>query len=142
MRSVLVTLLLACFLLSSCGQFPESCFNLSSDSRLPKWFSLPDGSSRESTSVTMCYYVGQKGRTATFILRGAHDAKLAEVTGDLKGLEPQTLKNTPVGAPSRYPSYEVVTVNGVTEVVEHRRMEPIFYVNDNTTVWAQLGVSR
>ena len=32
--------------------------------------------------------------------------------------------------------------NGVTEVFEHRRMEPIFYVTDDPEVRRRLGVDR
>ena len=90
----------------------------------------------------MCYYINQNGRTATFVFRGPHNGKLAEVAGTQKGLEPLTLKQPPAGFPPGYPSYEIITVGGVTDVIEHRRMEPIFYVNDDPSVWAELGVSR
>jgi len=36
--------------------------------------------------------------------------------------------------------YEVLTANGISEVVEHRRMEPIFYINDDPEVRRKLGV--
>jgi hypothetical protein len=36
-------------------------------------------------------------------------------------------------------SYEVVTVNGITEIIEHRKMEPLFYVTDDAAVWEELG---
>ena len=90
----------------------------------------------------MCYYIKQSGRVATFVLRGPLNAELAGVVGTSKGLEPLTLKNPPAGFPPGYPSYEIITVHGVPDVIEHRRMEPIFYVNDDPAVWAELGVSR
>jgi hypothetical protein len=40
----------------------------------------------------------------------------------------------------QYPGYEVVTVDGMTEVIEHRRMEPIFYITDDPQVKQRLGV--
>jgi len=43
---------------------------------------------------------------------------------------------------SGYPSYEVITLNGITDIIEHRRMEPIFYVTDDPAVWKELGVGR
>ena len=98
--------------------------------------------SRASASVHMCYYIEQSGRIATFVLRGPHNEKLAEVAGTQKGLEPLTLRNPPAGFPPGYPSYEIITVHGVPDVIEHHRMEPIFYVNDDPGVWAELGVSR
>ena len=42
--------------------------------------------------------------------------------------------------PLPYPSYEVITANGITEVIEHRQMEPVFYISDDPRVKEQLGV--
>jgi len=137
-----IVLLVCCLAIAGCGYYPESCFDLSSTSRLPKCFSLPAGTSRENATVHMCYFVKQTGRTASFVLRGAHDQKLAEVEGTERGLEPLTLRQSPAGFPPGYPSFEVITVAGITDVIEHRRMEPVFYVNDNPAVWAELGVSK
>jgi hypothetical protein len=39
-----------------------------------------------------------------------------------------------------HPTYEVITVEGTIDVIEHRRMEPIFYLNDDASVWKELGV--
>jgi len=41
-----------------------------------------------------------------------------------------------------YPSYEIITVGRTTEVIEHRKMEPIFYVTDDPSVLSKLGVSK
>jgi len=90
----------------------------------------------------MDYYIKLSGHSATFILRDAKGQKLAKVKGTLKGLEPLKLKNPPPGFPPDYPSYAIITVNGVTEIIEHRQMEPIFYIADDPAVWAELGVSR
>jgi hypothetical protein len=46
-------------------------------------------------------------------------------------------KNPPSGFPPHYPIYEATTVNGITEIIEHRKMEPIFYITDDTNVWKQ-----
>lgn len=135
-------LVLACLSLLGCGFFPESTFELAPESRLPKWFSLPPGHSRAEVTVTMSYYVKPSGRTATFTLSGSRKVKTTEVSGTQKGLQPIKLKNPPPGYPTGYPSYEIITVKGVTEVIEHRRMEPIFYVTDNPAVLAELGISR
>jgi len=133
-------LVAACLSLLGCDFFPESSFELARESKLPKWFVLPKELSRSDVTVTMSYYVRPSGRTATFTLLDAKKQKLAEVKGSLKGLEPLTLKNPQPGFPPGYPSYEIVTVNGMTEIIEHRRMEPIFYVTDEPAVWAELGV--
>jgi len=128
--------------LFGCDAFPEASFNLAPESRLPKWFTLPPGLSRPDVTVRMDYYVKSTGRTAKFILKDLKkNEKLAEVNGTLKGLEPLTLKNPRPGFPPGYPSYEIVTVNGITEIIEHRRMEPIFYITDEPAVRAELGLS-
>ena len=44
--------------------------------------------------------------------------------------------------PGYYPAYEIITVNGITDVIEHRKMEPIFYITDDLAVWKELGVGK
>src|SRR5689334_8736313 len=90
----------------------ESEFVLAPESRLPKWFSIPAGKTRADIKVTMTYYIGLSGRTATFKLLDVQDNKIAEVDGSQKGNEPQELKHPPAGFPPGYPSYEIITVNG------------------------------
>jgi hypothetical protein len=34
--------------------------------------------------------------------------------------------------------YEAITANGITEIIEHRRMEPVFYVNDDPALRSQV----
>lgn len=129
-------------LLAGCNLFPEASFELARESRLPKWFVLPPGLSRTDVTVTMDYYSKASGRTATFILLDKKKQKIAEANGTLQGEKSHSLKNPTAGFPSDYPSYEIVTVNGVTEVIEHRRMEPFFYITDDPTVLAAFGLTR
>jgi hypothetical protein len=58
--------------------------------------------------------------------------------GKVKDGGPFELKHPPQGFPPGYPTYEVITVNGITDIIEHRRMEPIFYVTDDLAVWNEL----
>jgi hypothetical protein len=46
------------------------------------------------------------------------------------------LKNSSQG----YPSYEVITIDGLSDVVEHRAMEPTFYMTDDPAVREELKV--
>ena len=139
-QSIIIVILAAtCLSLFGCEFFPESTFELARESRLPKWFTPPPGLSRSDVTVTMNYYVKPSGRTSIFILRNAKKQKLAEVNGTLTGLEPLKLKNLRSGSPPGYPSYEIVTVNGVTEIIEHRQTEPIFYITDDPAVWVELN---
>lgn len=121
----------------------ESSFNLAKDSRLPKWFEMPKGLSRSEVSVTMDYYIMPGGRKATFKLYKIDDYfSLKTITGEQAGLYPIELKNSQTGYPNGYPSYEVITVDGVTDIVEHRKMEPIFYMVDDPAIWKELGVKK
>ena len=121
-----------------CEYFPESTFTLASESRLPRWMALPPGLTRADVSVNMSYYVKPWGGSATFILRDKKGQVLAKVNGKDKGLKPLQLKNPPKGFDPGYPAYEVITVNGITEIIEHRKMEPIFYVTDDPAVMKEL----
>jgi hypothetical protein len=123
-----------------CDWFSESTFELASDSRLPKWIVIPPGLTRSGVSVTMSDYVWPWGSSATFTLRNAKGETLAKIDGKVRGLSPATLKNPPPGFPPGYPSYEVTTVKDMTEVIEHKKMEPIFYVTDDPAVLKELGV--
>lgn len=143
MHRLFITILAAaCLSLLGCDSLPESSFELARESRLPKWFTLPSGLSRSDVTVTMSYYVKASGRIATFTLLDAKKQKLAEVNGTQKGLEPIKLKNPRPGFTQGYPLYEAVTANGITEIIEHRKMEPIFYITDDPAVLTELGVSR
>ena len=125
-----------------CEWFPESTFELASESRLPKWIALPPGLTRADASITMSYYVMPWGRNTVFILRDAKRQVRTNVRGKTRGSGPSQLKHPPQGFHSGYPSYEVITVNGITDIIEHRKMEPIFYVTDDPAVWKELGVTQ
>lgn len=115
-----------------CEMFPESTFQLSSDSRLPKWITLPPGQTRADVSLTMNYYTVP---LAQFVLRDKNEKVVEKRTGKMRcAIE---LKNPPSGFPPHYPMYEVITVSGITEIIEHRRMGPIFSITDDTAVWKQ-----
>jgi hypothetical protein len=99
----------------------ESSFDLAPDSRLPKWFKVDGALPRADLTVRMSYYVMPNGRTATFTLRDRSGRKLSEKSGTLLGRRPRTPgPNDDGNAPVTYPGYEVVTVDGITEVIEHR----------------------
>jgi hypothetical protein len=109
--------------------FPEATFKLGTGSRPPKWCQPGD------IQVKMNYYVRSDGREATFKCSKSS----TKLTGRLRGLEP--LKMPATDGQLQRPSYEVITVNGVTDIVEHREMEPYFFMTDDPAVWKSLGVS-
>ena len=124
-----------------CDYFPESSFQLANESRLPKWITLPSGLTRADVSITMNYYVKPWGRTAQFILRDEEGRIVKKENGKLRCRAPFELKSPPQGFPPGYPAYEEITVLGMTEIIEHKKMEPIFYITDDPTVWKQYSAS-
>ena len=125
-----------------CEYFPESTFELASESRLPKWITLPPGLTRADVSITMSYYVKPWGRTSTFVLKDTKGQIRRKLYGKDRGSGPNQLKHPPPGFPPGYPTYEVITVNGITDVIEHRKPEPIFYITDDPAVWKELGAAQ
>jgi|SRR5580704_2954186 hypothetical protein len=123
-----------------CEWFPEATFELASESQLPKWITLPPGLTRADVTVTMSYYIMPWGSSARFTLRDKKGKVLTKVSGKLKGSAPFQLKHPPPGFPPGYPAYEAIAVNGVTEIIEHRKQEPIFYVTDDPDVRKELGL--
>lgn len=133
---------LAASLLAACSPTRgcvESSFDLAAESHLPRWFASA-GVPRKQATVTLDYWIGPIGRTATFTLRDHRGRQVARIVGRVQGDEPLSLvPHSDTGA-NPYPIYEVITANGIAEVIEHRRMEPTFYISDDPDVKRQLGV--
>jgi hypothetical protein len=111
-----------------CAFIPESSFELAKESRLPKWISLPAGLTRKDVSLTMDYYTVLSGPDTDFILKDAKGKKLAKMVGKQSCRTPIQLN----------PTYIAITVNGTTDIIEHKKMEPIFYVTDDAAARKQL----
>jgi hypothetical protein len=126
---------------AACGIFPESKFVLSDGSRLPKWFALNAGLSRSQVTVQMSYYISPLGGTATFVMKQRDGSVISKAKGKVRGDHPIYLGPPTTDPLRQYPSYEVVTVNGISEAIEHRAMEPIFYIADDPVILNQLGIA-
>ena len=133
LRLLLITVLLT--VITGCV---ESSFELASDSRLPKWFDVPNGLTRSDFRVTMDYYTG--GNAVFTLYQKDKYFRLKKVKGIPRGNKPIKLKNPPVGFPKHYPMYQVFTVGKNIDVIEHRKMEPIFYVTDDPNLLKELKV--
>ena len=116
----IVVLAISGSMMVGCEWFPESTFELASESRLQKWITLPPGLARADVSLTMNHYINPWGRDSTFILQDKKGQLRTKVYGKTR----------------------VITVNGITDVIEHRKPEPIFYVMDDPAVWKELGVTQ
>jgi hypothetical protein len=124
----------------------ESSFNLASESRLPQGMAIPPGLTRADVTVTLDFYtLGQ----ARFTLRDKTGKKRTTVTGKTKG-NPIYLKATPKGPDPTVPGYELVVINGVTEImkcrpyrehenmVQNGRIVALFYVIDDPAIREEL----
>jgi hypothetical protein len=138
-RSLLFSILYLA--VASCGIFPESKFLLSDASRLPKWFALDAGMLRSQVMVEMSYYISPISGTATFLMKRRDGSVISKAKGKVRGDHPIYMGPPTTDPLRQYPSYEVVTVNGISEAIEHRGMEPIFYIADDPAILDKLGIA-
>ncbi|MFT5260860.1 MAG: hypothetical protein ACI9J2_000754 [Saprospiraceae bacterium] len=118
MRKILISIVIT--LLVGCA---ESNFELASDSRLPRWFTLAEGLERSDVIVTLSYNFKPSGRYAVFEIESTGERYREKVKGKQRG--PYTLE---IDGSQR--QFEVFTINDVTEVVEHSDVESVFYVTE------------
>jgi hypothetical protein len=133
-----VTLTIALlFILAACDLFPESMFQLAPESRLPRWYVFPKGVERKDVSLEMRYYIVPKPKVM-FILERVNGRRISKI--ESISLGPSMNSKGKERSPGEYPSYKVVKVNGVVDVIEHRKMNDIFYLCDDPLIWKALGV--
>jgi hypothetical protein len=120
----------------------ESTFNLADESRLPKGIAIPPGLTRADVSLTLDYHTLGK---AKFTLRDLNGKKLATVVGMAQGSS-RYLSTAPRSHDLTVPAYDVVVINGVTEVIKDRpyqehenmvqngRIVALFYVVDDPAI--------
>lgn len=133
-------LVLVIALVASTSGCLESSFDLAPDSRLPRWFKVPEGMTRSDVKVTMDYYSTFESGECVFKLYKKNNFFASEkVIGIPRFPYSNYLKNPPAGFPKGYPMYAVITVNGITDIIEHRKMEPVFYVTDDPRVWKEIA---
>ena len=71
------------------------------------------------------------GSDAQFILHDKDKRLLKKYNGRLRCAAAFSSQESPSG----YPAYKAITVNGITDIIEHRKMERLLYVTDNPAVW-------
>ena len=126
------------FLSSLTGCISESNFRLSEESRLPKWFELPEDKKRADVTVKLYYYVKPSGREAKLILEDRDGFfSVDKVVGKLKGLKPLQLENA---SGNDDPDYEVLSAEGITDIIGHKGRNDLFYMVDDPAAWSELGV--
>lgn len=119
--------------------FAESNFELSKDSRLPKWFTIPDDLSRDQITMTIDYFLGEPVKIKA---RGPLPFRriIYKKIGQSR-LHPDTEKSFIPGVGFEYPSYTIITIDGVSEVFEQREMNCVLYITDDPKWTAIIGES-
>jgi hypothetical protein len=130
--------------ISGCSSWPESTFDLAPESRLPIWLHLPKGTARSRVSVQMSYYIVESHREAKFeLFKGSSwpwRIRVQHVRGVQRGDSPIYLPSSGLTGFGKDPSYEIVTVGTQTDIVEHRRQEPIFYMVEDKEIFREFNV--
>ena len=94
---------------------------------------IPEGSARSDHKVTLDTYVYPGGPESVF--------KLYQVGKNHHLHELSEAAEVITGSPENPPVYAVYAFNGITEFVEHRDNEPIFYMCDDPAIWEKPGLS-
>lgn len=113
------------------GWFPESQFKLAQESRFPNWFKMPAGYKRNDLTVEIYYFVPPPFFKSSFkanLLGPAPGYKILETKIGTHYLHPNSVKR----GVSANPGYVVASIENIEEIIEHKKMEPIFYISDNT----------
>jgi hypothetical protein len=122
-------------LLSGCV---ESYFRLSEESRLPYFFEIAKGKTRQQYDMTAAIHIWPSGVEAVLKL----DEKdswfggkriVAKKTGGVIILK---------GQKEEYPTYGIVRYQGITDIIEHRGRNDIIFMTDDPKVWKELGLSK
>jgi hypothetical protein len=114
------------------GFLPESHFRLAPESRLPNWFNLAKKYKREDLDIEIYYYTLPFGKTnfIAYLIGPPPERKKLEKKYGVKKWHPGSEKKY-YAKDDHYPNFYIVTVDGVTELIEHRHMAPIFHVSDD-----------
>ncbi len=117
--------------------FVESEFQLPPQSRLPMWFAIPQSYSRNDLNVTITFYTHPlfENKVRMIVYGPAPERrKLMEKIGVSRWhpiTEQQFKQQQGYGV---YPSYLIITVDGIEEIFEHRSKGNILYITDDPQV--------
>lgn len=109
----------------------QSEFNLSPESRLPKWVTIPREYSRKDLSMTITFYTHPfLSKVKMDVYGPAPDYKLLNETIGEQRYHPFT-KNQPGYI---YPRYIIISVKDIDEVFEHKTRGPVLYITDDPEI--------
>ena len=112
--------------------YAESQFDLVLDSRLPKFFDRDGHISPVGYKARVEYYSSPD--SVRVIIRDPSGRKVFDKQDKFQW-HPFDDKEHPA---AQHPNYVVVSFDGVVDILEHRRQEPVVYLTDDKTVWDAL----
>ena len=125
----IVFILTAAWLVAGCV---ESEFHLAKESRLPVWFDIPEGAERNDLDVVLTYYTTGP---AKLNFRDVRNGKTLKTIKAINKHHSEYWDWAQKDWPKRsHPGYVVLSAEGTTEIIEHRKMEPIFFVSNESAV--------
>jgi hypothetical protein len=118
----------------------ETSFRLADDSRLPKWFTIPNGYARSDLNVIIDFYISPcpfcKDSVITLYGPPPHNKEIMKKAGKQRW-HPLSDRDRYNKYPNTgYPNYSIITVEGTDEVFEQRRREDgdILYITDDPNI--------
>jgi len=138
-----ICLLLICIIFVGCDPrygLMEANFRLASDSRLPKWFTVPKGYSKSDLKVTIDLYSSPLPFCNNVVISLYGPSPANELIMKKAG----KMRRHPLSDENRYnkyprntfPNYSIITVDEVNEVFEQRAMNAILYITDDPNITA------
>lgn len=136
MRPAIVLALFITMSVTACHPlygFIESEFELAVDSRLPRWFTVPPGYTREGVGMTITLYshpLFQKVKMVVHDLGPEHKKLMKKIgTERWHPCTERQFEEQKTGAV--YPNYSIIIVDGIEEIFEQRERGDILYITDD-----------
>lgn len=109
--------------------FVEAEFQLSTESRLPKWIKVPSDYTREDLTVSLIFYTFKKVKITVSGPAPEHKVLMVKIgTNRWHPITERKFKEQRSGAV--YPNYSIITVDGTEEIFEQKGLEPMLYLVD------------
>jgi hypothetical protein len=139
MRIIVIFVVTMIIFINGCDPrygFMESQLKLAAESRLPKWFSVPPGYDRKDLSVTIDFYTAPSSTRVKMTLYGPPPEckKLDEKAGRSRWHPETEQKSGGKEGYAIFPSYTIISIDGLEEVFEQKRLENLLYVTDYPSI--------
>jgi hypothetical protein len=108
----------------------EATYKLSPESRLPRWFSIPEGYDRNKLTVRISYYAPMPPFTYDLkaeLLGPPPNFRVLDRASGMHRWHPDSERR----GYQANPGYVIASVHGIEEVIEHKSMGPVFYISDD-----------